>query len=83
MEINEAKEILKNAGYYVDKLWSVHDVNSRFKCDNETAMGILSSVLTSDHIGREINEVIEIVARAKFTIAKVLGESAWHFINNG
>jgi hypothetical protein len=31
-EINKAKQILREAGYYVDNLWSIHDVRDD---DNE------------------------------------------------
>jgi hypothetical protein len=25
-EIEKAKEVLRNAGYFVDNLWSIHDI---------------------------------------------------------
>jgi len=31
-EINKAKQVLREAGYYVDNLWSIHDVRDD---DNE------------------------------------------------
>jgi len=44
-EINQAKEVLRKAGYHVDSLWHVQDVTDRYECDEETAYDILTNAL--------------------------------------
>lgn len=56
-EINQAKNVLRENGYFVDNLWHIEDVKTKFKCDNETAQHVLSNVLEGDMIER-INEAI-------------------------
>ena len=48
MTIKEAKEVLRNAGYFVDNLWHIDDVE--FDVSNEDKMQILDDVLSSGHI---------------------------------
>ena len=48
IRIEQAKAVLKNAGYYVDNLWSVADVQSRFECDTEDATEVINSALTNE-----------------------------------
>ena len=59
MNIEEAKQVLKEAGYYVGNLWSVQDVQSKFECTEEEAQHILNEVFNSDYIGSEINDTIQ------------------------
>lgn len=47
-KIEEAKAILKQAGYYVDNLWHVDDVKSRFECDEDDAQEVLDSALKNE-----------------------------------
>jgi hypothetical protein len=47
-KIEQAKSILRDAGYFVDNLWSVEDVKSIYKCDNDAAQEILYDALTND-----------------------------------
>jgi hypothetical protein len=66
-KIEQAKSILRDAGYFVDNLWSVEDVKSIYKCDNDVAQEILNDALTNDGtmgqiwfaINFRINEYIE------------------------
>jgi hypothetical protein len=44
-EINQAKEVLRKAGYNVESLWHVQDVTDRYECDEETAYDILTNAL--------------------------------------
>jgi hypothetical protein len=44
-QINQAKEVLRKAGYHVDSLWHVQDVTDRYECDEETAYDILTNAL--------------------------------------
>jgi hypothetical protein len=54
-KIEEAKEVLRNAGYFVDNLWSVDDIKGRFECDDETAQEIIEDALTNEWIMEQIN----------------------------
>jgi hypothetical protein len=60
--IANAKLVLKQAGYFVDNLWHINDVQHRFECDDDTAQEILNDVLTSDWCFERINEAIYDVA---------------------
>lgn len=62
LTIESAKKFLKDNGYFVDNLWSVHDVQKNYNCSPEVAQTVLSDVLKSDRINQEINESIGIVA---------------------
>ena len=60
ISIDEAKQVLENAGYYVDNLWHVKDVINRYKHINkDEAYFVLDEALTSERIQSEIFEAIE------------------------
>jgi hypothetical protein len=44
----EAKKVLKENGYFVDNLWHIDDVKSKFKCDDDVAQEILNQALTNE-----------------------------------
>ena len=48
IRIEQARNVLRKAGFYVDNLWSVADVQSKFDCDTDDAMEVLNSALTND-----------------------------------
>ena len=48
IRIEQARNVLRKAGFYVDNLWSVADVQSKFDCDADDAMEVLNSALTND-----------------------------------
>jgi hypothetical protein len=48
--IANAKLVLKQAGYFVDNLWTVDDVQDRYECDDDTAQSILYDALTNEYI---------------------------------
>lgn len=52
--IANAKLVLKQAGYFVDNLWTVDDVQDRYECDEDTAQSILYDALTNEYIVQEI-----------------------------
>jgi hypothetical protein len=52
--IANAKLVLKQAGYFVDNLWTIQDVQDRFECDDNTAQGILHDALTNEYIVEKI-----------------------------
>ena len=62
MTTKEAKEVLKNNGYFVENLWHVNDVQNNFECDEETAQNILYWALTRDNVIEFINEYITDIA---------------------
>ena len=53
---NNAMQVLKDAGYYVESLWHVNDV--QFECTEERAQKILGKALTNEWIVEQINEQI-------------------------
>ncbi len=46
--IEEAKQFLKDNGYFTDNLWTVNDVQDKFKCTDEQAQAILNKSLTNE-----------------------------------
>ena len=46
--IENAKKVLKENGYFVDNLWHIDDVKSKFKCDDDVAQRILDQSLTNE-----------------------------------
>ncbi len=48
MNVEQAKEVLRKKGYFVDNLWNVSDVKQRYVCDEDTAQDILYKSLTND-----------------------------------
>lgn len=55
-EVKKAKEVLRQAGYFVDNLWHVDDVKLRFVVfDDEDAQDILNDALTNDWIMEQIH----------------------------
>ena len=47
-KIEQAKEVLREAGYFVDNLWSIEDVQGNYNCTDEEAQEILNSALTNE-----------------------------------
>jgi hypothetical protein len=48
MNVEEAKAVLKANGYFVDNLWHVEDVKSKFNCTDDEAQYILEQSLTNE-----------------------------------
>lgn len=69
-----SKNILKQNGYFVDNLWMVDDVKSKFICDDKTAQKILYSALTDETIMQEIWGSINEVGRDKFRLTNSKNE---------
>jgi hypothetical protein len=61
--INDAKEVLRQAGYYMDNLWHIEDVRMNYECTDKQAMNVLESVLTDEYIMEMIN--VSISSQAK------------------
>lgn len=64
-EIEKAKQLLKDNGYFVDNLWHVEDVKGRFKCDDETAQSILKDALENDATMEQIWLAIDIAGESE------------------
>jgi hypothetical protein len=61
-QIELAKDVLRDAGYYVDNLWQVDDVRKKFKnVDNETCQEVLDIALTDDWLTENTWETICVV----------------------
>lgn len=61
----QARQFLKEQGYYVDNLWSVYDVTDRYECSDEVAQEILKGAVNNDWIMEQINEIIVDLATDK------------------
>ena len=59
MTTEQAKEVLRNAGYYVDNLWSIHDVDDDSLTENEK-QSALAMALTNEYIIGEIQYGIKV-----------------------
>ena len=59
MTTEQAKEVLRKAGYYVDNLWSIHDVDDDSLTNNEK-QSALAMALTNEHIIGEIQYGIKV-----------------------
>jgi len=61
--VNQAKAILKDAGYYVDNLWHVDDVKGLKDMNDDDAYAILDTILSGDYIiediANSINQAIQ------------------------
>jgi hypothetical protein len=53
-EIEQAKAILKQYGYFVDNLWSTQDVTDRYECTEEQAQDVLNTALTNEWVTEQI-----------------------------
>jgi hypothetical protein len=56
MNVEQAKQVLTDAGFYVGNLWSINDISEGTP---EERMNILERVLDSEYIQGEIIEAIE------------------------
>lgn len=59
-EIEQAKAILKQHGYFVDNLWTVNDVTDRYECNVEEAYRVLDIALTSKYMIEHIWLAVDI-----------------------
>ena len=58
MSTDQAKELLKKNGYYIDNLWHVDDVQQKCYCTEEEAQEILDMSLTNEGTMEHINDTI-------------------------
>lgn len=67
-EIDNAKQILRQHGYFVDNLWSIEDVQINYECDDETAMKILKEAMGYEATYEQIWSSIETAAEESFKL---------------
>lgn len=67
-EIELAKAVLRENGYFVDNLWHVDDVQESYKCDDEMAHDVLYDALTNDVTMQQIWLAIDITAKDKYNL---------------
>ena len=48
MSVDQARQVLKQNGFFVDNLWHVDDVKSKFNCTDEQAQYVLEKSLTNE-----------------------------------
>lgn len=59
MTTEQAKEVLRNAGYYVDNLWSIHDVTDDSLTD-EQKMKVLDMSMKNENTIEQIWYAIDV-----------------------
>ena len=47
-KLEETKKLLRDNGYYTERLWTVKDVKGKFECTDEQAQDILDKSLNND-----------------------------------
>ena len=55
-KIEEAMQTLKDAGYFVDNLWSIQDVQDFYNASTEQAQRVLFNTFTNEHVIQYIAE---------------------------
>lgn len=65
LEINKARQTLKDAGFFVDNLWCIDDVKSKFNCTDDEAYDVLDDALTNDMTYEQIWSAIDIIGQSK------------------
>ena len=60
MNIEQAKKVLKENGYYVENLWHIDDVKQNYDLDNDDAYYVLDNVMTSEYIMNSVFEMIDL-----------------------
>jgi len=63
LNIENAKQVLKKEGYFVDALWSTFDVTMNYDCTEEQANTVLFEALTEDSTEQFVFEMIHHVAK--------------------
>jgi hypothetical protein len=53
-DIENAKQVLKSAGYFVDNLWKTEDITLHYKCTEDEAQIILKRAFTNDNTVEQI-----------------------------
>lgn len=64
LDIESAKQLLKDNGYFVDNLWQTEDVKMNYHCTEEQAQKVLGRVLQYDAIYELVWEGIKYEANS-------------------
>lgn len=65
-EVEKAKEVLRQAGFFTGNLWHVDDVKGQFQIfDDEDAQDVLNDALTNEWVMEQIHYAIDDVAEYK------------------
>lgn len=64
IDIENAKQVLKKAGYFVDNLWQTCDVTMNHDCTEEEAKEVLEGALTNEATYQQIWEAISYEAES-------------------
>jgi hypothetical protein len=63
MNVEQAKQVLKDAGYFVDNLWHINDIKDKYNCDSdEQVQSILYNSLTNESVMEHIWDSINMIA---------------------
>lgn len=63
-EIEKARDLLENNGYYVGNLWQTQDIKNFYECNDAQAMRVLDYVLNgNDYVTNAVWDMIDIVAK--------------------
>jgi hypothetical protein len=81
-EVEQAKAVLKENGYFVDNLWSVQDVKRLFRCTEEQAQSVLKKALTNEATMEQIQYSIREFAELDNLEIIVEGEPPIHAISD-
>jgi hypothetical protein len=63
IEIENAKQLLRSEGYFVDVLWSTDEVTMNYNCTEEQAHSVLFEAMTDDGTEQQVSDMIHHVAR--------------------
>jgi hypothetical protein len=66
--IEEAKEFLKQNGYYVDNLWHIDDIQQNYDLSDDDAYDVLGRAMQSEYIMSEIFETIDQVVEEEINL---------------
>ena len=64
------KNELKERGYFVDNLWTIDDVQSRFNCTDDEAQEVLEQALTNDATMEQIWLAIQFHGEYEFELTE-------------
>jgi hypothetical protein len=62
VDIENAKQVLRRNGYYVDNLWQTCDVTMNYDCTEEQAQEVLDGAMNNDATYQQIWEGIRCYA---------------------
>ena len=75
MTTEQAKQVLREAGYYVDNLWHINDVMDVFECNEQEAQEVLNVALTSGHVMETIHYAVESYASDYYNRKEVTNDN--------